>query len=286
MTPKSTAAPFIPFVFSAASEASLKAYLTALRQYLRADETAHGLRDIADTLHRRRTCFADGTTVAASTVDELCTKIEGKLEASRTSPERIVGVRAMPQADSDIEAPKTPGLFTGQGAQWAQMGLDLVTSSPAAKGIISDLQARLDRLPLADRPTWSILQELEKDASSSRIMEAAISRPLCIAIQILQVDLLRAAGIYFTAVAGHSSGEIAAAYAANLITAHDAICIAYYRGLYSGLPQVSFFLLISANSSNSANMLTPLFFGFVGPECTERCYDGRGNLRRRCPRSP
>lgn len=32
---------------------------------------------------------------------------------------------------------------------------------------------------------------------------------------------------------GHSSGEIAAAYAAGQLSARDAICIAYYRGLYS-----------------------------------------------------
>ena len=34
---------------------------------------------------------------------------------------------------------------------------------------------------------------------------------------------------------GHSSGEIAAAYAASFISAHDAIRIAYYRGLYARL---------------------------------------------------
>lgn len=42
--------------------------------------------------------------------------------------------------------------------------------------------------------------------------------------------MLHAAGITFAAVVGHSSGEIAAAYAAGFISAHDAIRIAYYRG--------------------------------------------------------
>ena len=46
------------------------------------------------------------------------------------------------------------------------------------------------------------------------------------------VDLLRLANVHFGAVVGHSSGEIAAAYAAGYITARDAICIAYYRGLH------------------------------------------------------
>lgn len=101
------------------------------------------------------------------------------------------------------------------------------------------LQEALDQLPAGDRPTWSLLQELHKDASSTRVMSAALSQPLCTAIQIAQVDLIRAAGVELSAVVGHSSGEIAAAYAAGLISAQDAICIAYYRGLHSGLSQGS-----------------------------------------------
>jgi acyl transferase domain-containing protein len=49
------------------------------------------------------------------------------------------------------------------------------------------------------------------------------------------VDLLRAAGVKFQAVVGHSSGEIAAAYAAGFITAWDANRIAYYRGFYANM---------------------------------------------------
>lgn len=45
--------------------------------------------------------------------------------------------------------------------------------------------------------------------------------------------MLRAAGVKFQAVVGHSSGEIAAAYAAGFISAWDAIRIADYRGFYA-----------------------------------------------------
>lgn len=50
---------------------------------------------------------------------------------------------------------------------------------------------------------------------------------------VILVDILRSAGIQFEAVVGHSSGEIAAAYAADLLSAHDAIRIAYYRGVHA-----------------------------------------------------
>lgn len=113
------------------------------------------------------------------------------------------------------------------------MGVELLKSSKIASQVIERLETRLLQLPIADRPKWSLMQELEKEPSSSRIGEATLSQPLCTAVQILQVDLLRAAGIDFDAVVGHSSGEIAAAYAAGFISAEDAICIAYYRGLHS-----------------------------------------------------
>lgn len=115
------------------------------------------------------------------------------------------------------------------------MGAELLKSSTVASQVIERLETRLRQLPKADRPQWSLMQELEKEPSSSRIGEATLSQPLCTAVQILQVELLRAAGIDFAAIVGHSSGEIAAAYAAGFFSAEDAICIAYYRGLHSKL---------------------------------------------------
>lgn len=44
------------------------------------------------------------------------------------------------------------------------------------------------------------------------------------------MNLLRSWGVSPAAVVGHSSGEIAAAYASNAITAKAAIIVAYYRG--------------------------------------------------------
>jgi hybrid polyketide synthase/nonribosomal peptide synthetase ACE1 len=56
-----------------------------------------------------------------------------------------------------------------------------------------------------------------------------------VAVQILLVNLLRMAGVNFHAVVGHSSGEIAAAYAAGILSQADAIRIGYYRGFHTHL---------------------------------------------------
>jgi malonyl CoA-acyl carrier protein transacylase len=54
-------------------------------------------------------------------------------------------------------------------------------------------------------------EELERSIESSNIDSAEISQPLCTALQIALVNLLRSFCIKPMAVAGHSSGEIAAA---------------------------------------------------------------------------
>lgn len=66
------------------------------------------------------------------------------------------------------------------------------------------------------------------DTSSS--LKAEFAQPLCTAIQIALIHLLDSWGVRPTAVIGHSSGEVAAAYAAKAITAETAIINAYYRG--------------------------------------------------------
>lgn len=112
------------------------------------------------------------------------------------------------------------------------MGAELLAKSSTAVNIVSSLEKRLARLPEKDRPQWSLMEEMQR-FEHSRVYEAALSQPLCTAVQIMLVDLLRSSGVTFGAVVGHSSGEVAAAYAAGVISAEDAICIAYYRGMCS-----------------------------------------------------
>ena len=57
---------------------------------------------------------------------------------------------------------------------------------------------------------------------------------MCTALQIALVDLLSSWGIYPDSVTGHSSGEIAAAYASGALSMNDAMSVAYYRGLLAG----------------------------------------------------
>ncbi|PQE13487.1 hypothetical protein CJF32_00005378 [Rutstroemia sp. NJR-2017a WRK4] len=219
---------FTPFTFSAGTEASLAALLRAYSDYLKATPTIN-LRDLAWTLQSRRSALPIKMTISATSVERLISKIDAKLAGLKQNSGTSLGVR------SNVGKPRALGIFTGQGAQWPTMGKCLIESSAFFRERIEFLENSLSSLPESDRPSWKISEELMKDAETSRLSEAELSQPLCTAIQIALVDLLRSAGITFESVVGHSSGEIAAAYAADFISAHDAIRIAYYRGLYAKL---------------------------------------------------
>jgi acyl transferase domain-containing protein len=91
---------------------------------------------------------------------------------------------------------------------------------------------------------------LVKPLGESRVHEAEFSQPLCAAIQIVLVNSLQHADIYPEVAIGHSSGEIAAAYAVGILSLREAITISYYRGLATkNLPQAGGMAAIGLGAS-------------------------------------
>ena len=64
----------------------------------------------------------------------------------------------------------------------------------------------------------------------SRVTAANLGQPLVTAVQLALVDLLRSWNVKPFSVVGHSSGEIAAAYAASILSYDSAMAVAYWRG--------------------------------------------------------
>ncbi|PTB36575.1 hypothetical protein M441DRAFT_62043 [Trichoderma asperellum CBS 433.97] len=125
-------------------------------------------------------------------------------------------------------SPRVNFVFTGQGAQWARMGADLCSQYPKFRDAIHQMDAALTKLPRP--PKWTIKEELMRSVEESKIQQPKFSQPICTALQIGLVNLLEGWGITPAAVVGHSSGEMAAAYAAGALTLEEAIIVAYYRG--------------------------------------------------------
>ena len=252
---------FTPLTLSAASERALRALLVSYAEYLRLTEKLD-LRNLAWTLQSRRSALPFKTAISGRTIETLCSGIDSQLRQSEENKTDI-GVRA-----ANTTNPRILGVFTGQGAQWATMGRELIRNSPYVGELIATLDRSLAELPENDRPSWSIKEELCADASTSGIGNASLSQPLCTAVQIVLVNLLRSAGIQLQVVVGHSSGEIGAAYAAGFISASDAIRIAYYRGFYARLAR-------SQNGKKGAMMAVGTTLGDARDFCDLEDFQGR-----------
>lgn len=100
------------------------------------------------------------------------------------------------------------------------------------KSRIKFMNAYLKSLNAAG-PKWSIEAELRKPAKTSQLHLAELSQSICTAIQVALVDVLNAVGVVSAAVVGHSSGEIAVAYAFGALTAEQIIIAAFHREVVS-----------------------------------------------------
>ncbi|KAI0508642.1 hypothetical protein F5B22DRAFT_658952 [Xylaria bambusicola] len=118
--------------------------------------------------------------------------------------------------------------FSGQGSQWPEMGRELLKSHSIFSETINELDYALKSLKAP--PDWSLRDELLKSEELTRVKEAELSQPLTTAVQVGLTNVLRRLGVIPEVVIGHSSGEIAAAHAAGLLSAGDVIIIAYLRG--------------------------------------------------------
>lgn len=198
------------FVLSANDLTSLKANISALCNHVVNPSVSTSLPDLAYTLSQRRSRLWHRAFVTTDTLDDLD-------EADFTVAKR------------STEAPKVAFVFTGQGAQWPQMGKDLVALFPAQTlPILEELDSVLQGQP--DPPQWSLLAELSQPRTSEHLRQPEFSQPLVTALQLCQMAVLESWGIIPSAVVGHSSGEIAAAYAAGLLDRAGAIKAAFYRG--------------------------------------------------------
>ncbi|KAI1749216.1 PKS-NRPS hybrid [Xylaria castorea] len=258
--PNTIATCFTPFVFSAASESTLTAKLDRYREYFAGGKggATMSLPDLSWTLgHRRSTLPWRAMVPATNDVEDLIKKLDDCTEFTNepsSSSARTKGAK-----------PRILGIFTGQGAQWPRMGAELIEKSPAASKILARLDKSLQSLTPRDRPTWSLREHLLAGADSSSVATASISQPVCTAVQIILVDVLRAAGIEFSAVVGHSSGEISAAYAAGYLSSEDAIRVAYYRGLHmKSLTQKGAMLAVGTSYEDAKELCElPAFEGRV-----------------------
>ncbi|KAI1398297.1 polyketide synthase [Hypoxylon fuscum] len=192
--------------FSAHNESSLKLNIDTLSRVIE----RYPIPDISYTLGAKRSKLSR-RTFRILDKDNAIRGLEGdkRIFTSPTQPANIGFV------------------FTGQGAQWHAMGAGLFEYH-VFQATIEYLDYVLEALPTP--PPWAIKDILSGNCDTEFVQLPNISQTACTAVQIGLVDLLASWSVRPSGVVGHSSGEMAAAYAAGRITAAEAIAAAYFRG--------------------------------------------------------
>ncbi|KAJ5561983.1 hypothetical protein N7535_003554 [Penicillium sp. DV-2018c] len=172
------------------------------------------VKDLAHTMLTRRSQLGFRSFAVANSQGEL-QSIIGK------------GLPKFPRASRKAQT-RLAFVFTGQGGQWAGMGRELLRVP-----IFRESMARSQEILEAMGCPFDIVKEIKADAKNSQINRPDRSQPITCALQIALVDLLVSWSVYPNAVVGHSSGEIAAGYAAGYLSHKDAMRVAWFRGFFS-----------------------------------------------------
>ncbi|KAG6041353.1 Type I Iterative PKS, partial [Claviceps citrina] len=201
------------FVLSANDEESAKRRSQQLGVYLERHPGVfekHLVRNIAYTLCNRRSHLPWRSAMVGSTTADLADCLNGP----DAKPSRA------------LRNPKVAFVFTGQGAQWYAMGRELMNSHPVFASTMREAEDTLRQLGAE----FSLLEELSRSKEETQVNKAYLSQPVCTAVQLGLVKLLKSWGIKPSSVVGHSSGEIGAAYAAGALSFRNALSAAFNRG--------------------------------------------------------
>lgn len=181
------------------------------------------LGDLAHTATLGRALHRHRVATHATTNDELVThlsEIAGTgLAPGWARPGRPVPAGTPVVRHTRSDAPPVAFLFTGQGSQYAGMGRGLYTAEPVFRDAIDECAAHLPEL------TDLLYGERSTELTRTDHAQAGI-----VATQVALVRLLEAWGVRPDLVAGHSVGELTAAWAAGVLTLPDLLRLVARRG--------------------------------------------------------
>jgi len=213
----------LPVILSGQSVAALKAAARNLSVFLR-DQDDYALYDIAysTAFHRewhehRAIIVADTTKSLASTLAKFADDV----------PETY---QVLVETGATVPAPAGPAfVYSGNGSVWEGMGRRLMADEPAFRQAVLEVDEIFRHWS-----GFSLQDELVGKNGPGRYEYAEIAQPALFALQVGVTALLRQRGIMPAAVAGHSVGEIAAAWASGALSLEEAVRVIHQRSRLQG----------------------------------------------------
>ncbi len=225
VTPATPERPVHLLCVSAKTEAALRDLALAFDHQLAEEQDA--LSDLCFSAATCRTQFASRLAVVGASAEEM----REKLQAFAATGREIGGVAAGQIGGSG--SPRVAFLFTGQGAQYVQMGRRLFETQPAFRRAL----LRCDEILRAELP-HPLLSVLHPDPTSGdgRLDQTAFTQPALFALEYALAEMWRSWGIEPGCSLGHSVGEYVAACVAGVFSLEDGLRLIAARGrLMQGL---------------------------------------------------
>jgi phthiocerol/phenolphthiocerol synthesis type-I polyketide synthase C len=219
-TPALPKASAVPIMVSARDPTALRSASRALANFI-AGQPQSALYDIAYELAHGR----DQHTHRAVLFERTPSSVAAMLEQFADDAPGASGVQSGTPVPTPVGA---AFLYSGNGSQWAGMGRQLL-ADPTFRASVREVDRLFSRY--AD---YSLEAELAGENGENRYPLTEIAQPALFAMQVGITAMLRRRGLTAVAVAGHSVGEVAAAWAAGALSLPAAVSVIHHRSALQG----------------------------------------------------
>ncbi|AXO35336.1 malonyl CoA-acyl carrier protein transacylase [Micromonospora sp. B006] len=227
----------VPWVVSGRSERGLSGQAGRLASFVR----GRGLSpvDVSWSLVTSRAALEHRAVVWGSSVDELAAGLSAVAEG------RLSGV---------VSAGRRAVLFTGQGSQRVGMGRELYETIPVFAASFDAVCAEIDpRLPRALR---EVVFAEPGTADGALVDQTVFAQAGLFAVEVALWELLASWGVRADYLAGHSIGEVTAAYVSGMLSLADACSLVAARGrLMQALPAGGVMAAVGASEEAVAELI-------------------------------
>jgi acyl transferase domain-containing protein/NADPH:quinone reductase-like Zn-dependent oxidoreductase/acyl carrier protein len=230
----------VPWVVSGRSGVALQGQAGVLREFVLA-RPGLDVRDVAWSLASSRSVLEHRTVVTGGYAESLAAVSTGQPAGFAVSSE-----------GAPAGAGRVGFVFAGQGSQRAGMAAGLHAASPVFAAAF-DRACELLEAGLGVSVREVVLEGAQGDARANMTLFAQAG---LFAVQAGVLAVLAGAGVRPLAVAGHSVGEVAAAYAAGVLSLEDACALVAVRArVMQALPEGGAMTSIAASEADVLEVL-------------------------------
>ncbi|MFE2189033.1 SDR family NAD(P)-dependent oxidoreductase, partial [Streptomyces sp. NPDC059455] len=248
----------VPWVVSGRSAGALAAQAGRLLEYVGAVQAGGGGVDavgVGRALVGSRAVFEHRAVVLGADLEELEAGLKGLAEGKTAS---TAGAGGGGVVVGRVRSGRVAVLFSGQGSQRAGMGRELYEAFPVFAAAFDEVCARFD--VLLERPLKEVVfADAAASGGEGLLGRTVFTQAGLFALEVGLFRLMESFGVRVDFLAGHSIGEVAAAYVAGVWSLEDACTLVAARGqLMQELPVGGAMASVQAGAEEMGQALVDL----------------------------